>query len=62
MTDKVTLTQLKSQFCRLSRERQAEVLGMAKAFTYAQQTANFDLHAFIRDLLPDSLPGAGKGK
>ncbi|MDR1025498.1 MAG: hypothetical protein LBL56_07195, partial [Treponema sp.] len=38
MIDEVTLSRLKVQFNRLSREQQAEVLGMAEAFTFAQRT------------------------
>jgi hypothetical protein len=50
MPSKATLTRLKTQFSRLSKERQAEILGMAKALTYAQQSEGFDLQTFIREI------------
>jgi hypothetical protein len=50
MQNNAALTQLKTQFNRLSPERQAEILGMAKALTYAQQSADFDLQAFVREI------------
>jgi hypothetical protein len=50
MSSKTTLMRLKTQFNRLSKERQAEILGMAKALTYAQQTETFDLQAFIQEI------------
>jgi hypothetical protein len=50
MPDEVTLTRLKTQFIRLSKEQQAEILGMAKALTYAQQSAGFDFAAFMREI------------
>jgi hypothetical protein len=54
MTDKATLSHLKNQFYRLSRERQAEVLGMAKAFTFAQQATDFDLRKIVQKIVPDT--------
>jgi hypothetical protein len=50
MPDEVTLTRLKTQFTQLSKERQAEILGMAKALTYAQQSAGFDFSTFMREI------------
>lgn len=54
MIDKATLSHLKTQFHLLSRERQAEVLGMAKAFTFAQNTMNFDPRKIVQDIVPDT--------
>jgi hypothetical protein len=62
MTDKTTLTRLRTQFSQLSKERQAEVLGMAKAFTYVQQSAGFDLQNFIEEILQESRLNSGKGE
>jgi hypothetical protein len=59
MTNKAILARLKTQFNRLSKERQAEVLGMAKAFTYVQQSAGFDLQAFIEGILQESRAEGG---
>lgn len=56
------LMRLKAQFNRLSKERQAEILGMAKAFTYAQQTETFDLQAFIQEITQGNRPRPGEGK
>jgi hypothetical protein len=50
MPDKAVLVRLKTQFNRLSKERQAEVLGMAKALTYAQQNEGFDLQSFVQEI------------
>ncbi|MDR1444022.1 MAG: hypothetical protein LBI94_04010 [Treponema sp.] len=47
MIDEVTFSRLKTQFNRLSREQQAEVLGMAKAFTFAQRTGFAGVEAVI---------------
>jgi hypothetical protein len=41
MIDEATLSRLKVQFSRLSREQQAEVLGMAEALTFAQRAEFF---------------------
>jgi hypothetical protein len=60
MTDKTILTRLKTQFNRLSKERQAEVLGMAKAFAYVQQSAGFDIQTFIEEILQESRNSGGK--
>jgi hypothetical protein len=57
MTDKATLSHLRAQFNRLSRERQAEILGMAKAFTFAQTTVEFDIHGLVRDIINDNIKG-----
>ncbi|MDR0400033.1 MAG: hypothetical protein LBH51_03740 [Treponema sp.] len=60
MTDKEMLARLKTQFSRLSRERQAEVLGMAKAFAYVQQSAGFDLQSFIEKILQEDQTRSGE--
>jgi hypothetical protein len=61
MSNKTTLIHLKNQFSRLSKERQAEILGMAKALTYAQQTETFDFQAFMREILREDPVRPGEG-
>jgi hypothetical protein len=61
MTDKAMLSHLKTQFGRLSRERQAEILGMAKAFTFAQKTVDFDLRTMVQNIVRDGTAG-GEGR
>jgi hypothetical protein len=51
MSNEAMLIRLKTQFNRLSKERQAEVLGMAKALTYVQQCGSFDINAFMREIV-----------
>jgi hypothetical protein len=62
MSNKVTLTRLRTQFNRLSKERQAEILGMAKALTYAQQSEGFDLQTFMREITEKSKTRTGGEK
>ncbi|MDR2748018.1 MAG: hypothetical protein LBB77_11310 [Treponema sp.] len=62
MQNKTTLIRLKTKFNRLSKERQAEILGMAKALTYAQQTETFDLQAFIQEITQESRARPGSEK
>jgi hypothetical protein len=57
MPDKAALIRLKTQFNRLSKERQAEILGMAKALTYAQRSEGFDFQAFVREITEKSRTG-----
>jgi hypothetical protein len=47
MIDEVTFLRLRAQFNRLSREQQAEVLGMAEAFTFAQRAAFFNVQPVV---------------
>ena len=61
MQNKVTLTRLRNQFNRLSKERQAEILGMAKALTYAQQTETFNLQTFVQEIVRRNRPRQGGG-
>ncbi|MDR0641301.1 MAG: hypothetical protein LBG07_02445 [Treponema sp.] len=51
MQNKAMLTRLRNQFNRLSKERQAEILGMAKALTYAQQKETFNFQAFVQEIV-----------
>jgi hypothetical protein len=62
MPNKATLIQLRTQFKRLTRERQAEVLGMAKALTYAQQSEGFDLQTFMREITGKNRARTGEEK
>jgi hypothetical protein len=55
MTDKATLSHLRAQFNRLSRERQAEILGMAKALTFAQTTVEFDVHGIVQEIIKENI-------
>jgi hypothetical protein len=59
MPNKATLIRLKTQFNRLSKEKQAEILGMAKALTYAQRAETFDFQDFMRTVTGEnrSRPG-----
>jgi hypothetical protein len=61
MPNKAALLRLRSRFNRLSKERQAEILGMAKAFTFAQQTAPFDIQAMVQKIAREHrAQGGGK--
>jgi hypothetical protein len=62
MSDKVALLRLRSRFNKLSKERQAEILGMAKAFTYAQQTAPFDIQAMVQKITQEHRAQGGGEK
>jgi hypothetical protein len=62
MPNKAALLRLRTQFNRLSKERQAEILGMAKAFTYVQQAEAFDVQAFVREITRENQARPGGEK
>jgi hypothetical protein len=73
MIDEATFSRLKLQFSRLSREQQAEVLGMAEAFTFAQRgefsaaqpapgTPSVDIQSIVQKIVKQDRTGRDKPK